>query len=59
LLWAARCATSEFDVSNAAGWQFAKMKKRYTHLSPEFAKDVANALDFEMRKRGRKDGAFG
>jgi len=41
---------SDTAVDKSAGWQSPKMKKRYTHLSPEFAKDVANALDFGMRK---------
>jgi hypothetical protein len=42
---------SETAVDKSAGWQSPKMKKRYTHLSPEFAKDVANALDFGFTRR--------
>jgi integrase len=42
---------SDTAVDKSAGWQSPKMKKRYTHLSPEFAKDVANALDFGLGKR--------
>lgn len=38
-------------VRKAAGWQSERMSKRYTHLSPEFAKDMANVLDFGMSSR--------
>jgi site-specific recombinase XerD len=40
---------SDTAVDKSAGWQSPKMKKRYTHLSPEFAKDVANALDLNEK----------
>jgi hypothetical protein len=30
------------------------MKKRYTHLSPELAKDVANTLDLGLTRRAAR-----
>jgi hypothetical protein len=40
-------------IQKAAGWASPAVEKRYTHLSPEFAKDLANSLDFGMRPKRR------
>jgi hypothetical protein len=36
------------QAQRRGGWESAKMMRRYEHLSPEFNKDMANALDFGM-----------
>ncbi|HVJ31589.1 MAG TPA: tyrosine-type recombinase/integrase [Terriglobia bacterium] len=46
---------SERQAQRRGGWESAKMMRRYEHLSPEFNKEMANALDFGIGKR--KTGA--
>jgi integrase len=37
-------------AQKAAGWRSERMVERYLHLAPEYAKDLANTLDFGMGK---------
>lgn len=42
---------SERQAQRRGGWESAKMMRRYEHLSPEFNKEMANALDFGMTRK--------
>jgi len=44
---------SDRHVQKAGGWLSPRMLKRYQHLSPEHAKDLANELEFGMASRAK------
>lgn len=41
-------------AQKAAGWRSERMVERYLHLAPEYAKDLANTLDFGMGNDGEQ-----
>jgi len=49
-----RSGRGKFAAQKAAGWRSDRMVERYLHLAPEYAKELANSLDFGMGKKGAK-----
>jgi len=49
-----RSGRGKLAAQKAAGWRSERMVERYLHLAPEYAKELANSLDFGM---GRKAAA--